>query len=107
MIEYKGYTAAVEYDDSVRVLHGRVTNIKDVISFKADAAHEVRACFEEAVDDYLAFCAERGEEPDRPFSGTFLVRTTPEDHRAAVMAAERAGKSLNQWATEALVRAAS
>lgn len=106
MIEYKGYTAVVEYDDSVGVLHGRVVNIRDVVSFEAEAACDVRARFEAAVDDYLAFCAERGEEPDRPFSGTFLVRSTPEIHRAAAVAAERQGQSLNQWASEALARAA-
>lgn len=106
MIEYKGYVAEVEYDDSVGVLHGRIGNVRDVISFEAESAKDVRSRFEEAVNDYLAFCAERGEEPDRPFSGTFLVRATPEIHRAVTMAASREGVSVNAWVAQALGRAA-
>ena len=67
MMEYRGYIAEVEYDDSIGVHHGRVITGRDMISFEADEAAEVRSAFEEAVDDYLAFCAERDEEPGKPY----------------------------------------
>nr|WP_245426135.1 toxin-antitoxin system HicB family antitoxin [Phyllobacterium bourgognense] len=35
-----------------------------------------------------------------------MFRVKPEIHRRAALAAERAGKSLNQWAEEALDEAA-
>ena len=105
-MEYKGYIAEVEYDDSIDVLHGRVLNARDTISFEAESAKEVRRAFEEAVEDYLAFCAERGEEPDRPYSGKFLIRTSVDVHRAVALAAARERKSVNQWAAEVLSRAA-
>jgi hypothetical protein len=54
------------------------------------------------VDDYLAFCAERGETPDKPFSGQFVARVSPELHRRASLAASQAGKSLNAWVAEQL-----
>jgi len=105
MMEYKGYVAEVEYDDSIDVLHGRALNTRDLISFEADSAREIRRAFEEAVDDYLAFCAERGEQPDKPYSGKFLIRVSVGLHRAVAMAAAREKKSVNQWATEVLARA--
>ncbi|HET7322098.1 MAG TPA: type II toxin-antitoxin system HicB family antitoxin [Longimicrobiaceae bacterium] len=106
MMEYKGYVAQIEYDDSVQALHGRVLNTRDVISFEAESAKEVQQAFHEAVDDYLAWCVERGEEPEKPYSGTFLVRGDPELHRAVSTAAARAHKSVNAWVSEALRRAA-
>ena len=107
MMEYRGYVAEVEYDDSVDVLHGRVLNLRDVISFEAESAKEIRRAFEEAVDDYLAYCDERGEEPEKPYSGTFLVRGDPDLHRAVSVAAARARTSVNAWVTETLRRAAA
>ena len=49
------------------------------------------------IDDYLALCAERGEEPDRPFNGKILLRTEPALHRKAAIRAAADGLSLSQW----------
>jgi predicted HicB family RNase H-like nuclease len=59
----------------------------------------------DSVEDYLAFCAERGEAPDQPFSGRFTVRLSPEQHRKVILAAEKAGKDVAQWVAEALEQA--
>ena len=40
------------------------------------------------------------------FSGQMMFRVNPEVHRKAALAAELAGKSLNQWAEEVLGKAA-
>jgi predicted HicB family RNase H-like nuclease len=53
-----------------------------------------------------AFCRERGREPERPYSGTFLVRAGPELHRAVALRAAAAGKSINARVTGTLDRAA-
>jgi hypothetical protein len=53
-------------------------------------------------DDYLAFCKERGEVPEKPFSGQFVTRISPELHRQVNVAAALSGKSLNAWVTEQL-----
>ena len=47
-----------------------------------------------------------GKEPQRAYSGQVMFRVSPEVHRKAAIAAELAGKSLNQWAEEVLDRAA-
>ncbi len=57
------------------------------------------------MEDYLAFCAERREEPDPPFSGRFTVRLSPEQHRKVILAAEKAGKDVDAWVTEVLNQA--
>ena len=106
MMTYKGYTASVEVDADAGILFGRVLDIKDVITFKAKTVDEAREEFYKSVDDYLTFCQELGEEPDKPFSGKLPFRTTPEQHRKIFIAAKKAGKSINAWMDEILTRAA-
>lgn len=65
---------------------------------------ELREAFHEAVEDYLETCARIGKEPQKAFSGQMMFRVKPELHRLAAVAAELAGKSLNQWAEEVLSR---
>jgi predicted HicB family RNase H-like nuclease len=79
---------------------------RDVISFEAQSVEDLRDAFREAVNDYLAFCEKRGENPDRPFSGKILLRATPELHRQVTAAAAQGGKSVNEWVTEVLSAAA-
>ncbi len=102
MIEYKGYVGKVEIDEDAGILYGEVINVRDVITFEGRSVDEVRQAFRESVDDYLAFCAERGEPPDKPFSGRFVLRLPEELHRKAYIQAKLAGKSLNKWVAEVL-----
>ncbi len=66
-MQYKGYLGQVEFDDEAGIFHGEVVNIRDVITFQGKSVAELRQAFEESIEDYLAFCAERGEEPNQPF----------------------------------------
>lgn len=104
-MHYKGYEAAVEFDEDAESFHGEVLNLRDVITFQGRSAKELKQAFKESVEDYLAFCREHGEEPEKPFSGHFVVRTEPTLHRAVSLAAKRQGVSLNRWVTRALERA--
>lgn len=103
---YKGYMARIEYDDHDRVFVGRLTGIRDIVSFHGESVAELEAAFHESVDDYLAACAKLGQSPDKPASGKLMLRVPPEVHRAALIAAETSGVSLNQWAAKALAEAA-
>jgi len=104
-MEYRGYSARVEYDEELDALHGQVLNINDVITFQGSSVDELKKEFEASVDDYLTWCEERGEEPDKPFSGKFLLRIEPETHRRAALAAAKSGDSLTQWVAGAIDRA--
>ena len=105
MMEYKGYKAAVTYDQDGKVLHGEVVGTRDVIFFEADSVEQLEKEFRFSIDDYLAVCAERGMEPDKPFSGRVPLRIRPELHRAVSEAARVEGKSLNAWLAEAIEEA--
>lgn len=102
MMEYKGYIGKVEIDEEAGILYGEVINIRDVITFEGKSVNEVQKAFRESVDDYLDFCAQRGESPEKPFSGKFVVRLPAELHRKAYIQAKLADKSLNGWVTEVL-----
>ncbi len=106
VMTYKGYSARVEFDDDDGILFGQVAGIRDGVGFHAESVEALRAAFHEAVDDYLDTCARIGKEPQKPYSGKMMFRVSPEVHRNAAIAAELSGKSLNQWAEEALARAA-
>ena len=99
---FKGYTARVEYDDRDGIFIGRLLGIRSIISFHADTTVGLRQAFEAAVDDYLADCTAEGVAPEKPASGKLLLRMPPEVHGRALVAAQAAGKRLNQWATEVL-----
>jgi predicted HicB family RNase H-like nuclease len=102
MMEYKGYIGKVEIDDEAGILHGEVINIRDGITFEGTSVAEMHQAFRESVDDYLEFCAQRGESPEKPFSGKFVVRLPADLHRKAFVQAKLADKSLNGWITDVL-----
>lgn len=70
MIEYKGYTATVEFDASVGRLHGRVINSGPypTATFEAADGEKLQNEFEKSVDEYLAVCKKEGVEPRKPAS---------------------------------------
>lgn len=105
MMEYQGYIGIVEFDGEAGLFHGEVINTRDVITFQGKSVQELKQAFRDSVDDYLAFCQERGEEPDKPFSGQFMTRIPPDLHRQVNLAASLSGKSLNAWVSEQLQKA--
>ena len=102
MLEYQGYTGHVEFDDEAGLFHGEVLETRDVITFQGTSVEDLAQAFRDSVDDYLEFCRERNEEPDKPFSGRMMLRLPPELHRRAYVEAKRERKSLNQWITDRL-----
>mgnify|MGYP000747747644 CR=1 FL=1 len=62
-MQYRDYIALVEYDDVAKVFCGRVINTRDIITFEGTTVGELQQAFEDSVDDYLDFCAERWKEP--------------------------------------------
>ena len=102
MLNYKGYTGKVNYDDEARIFHGEILDTRDVITFQGRSVEDIEQAFRESVDDYLEFCQERGEQPDKPFSGKFVLRMSPKLHHKLFIKASRSGKSLNRWVVDTL-----
>ena len=101
-MSHKGYTARIEFDERDNIFVGRVLGVRSIISFHGETVAELRGEFATAIDDYLLECSEQGITPEKPASGKIMLRVPPEIHGAAIVAAQAAGKSLNQWAVEAL-----
>ena len=105
-MSHKSYTARIEFDERDNIFVGRVLGLRTIISFHGETVAELRAAMIEAVEDFLRDCEEQGIRPEKPASGKLMLRVPPEVHGAALIAAQSAGKSLNQWATEVLRGAA-
>jgi predicted HicB family RNase H-like nuclease len=106
IINYKGYSAQVEIDLDANILFGRVLDLPTVITFEAERVDGVRAAFEEAIEEYLEFCAARGKEPERPYAGNITLRTSAWNHRMFAEASRAAGLSMNAWMERVLVQSA-
>ena len=101
MMEYKGYLGKVDIDGEE--LCGTVVNLhRDHVDFRGRTIDEARRAFHESVDFYLDGCRQDGEEPERPFSGRFVVRLSADTHRRASTLARITEESLNAVVVEAL-----
>ena len=71
MIEYKGFLATVEVDEETGLFHGEVVNTRAVITCQGRSVEELERALADSVEDYLAWCAERGKTP--------VLLSTPHD----------------------------
>jgi predicted HicB family RNase H-like nuclease len=97
---YKGYSAKVEYSDKDQCLTGRISDIRELMTFRGDSVTEIRQAFEKAVDAYLDRCAERNEEPEKPTAGRTVVRMKPALHSILALVAGQEKKNVNEWLAE-------
>jgi predicted HicB family RNase H-like nuclease len=98
MMEYKGYTAGpIDFDPEDGTFSGIVAGLRDVIHFEGSTARELKKAFRDSIDSYLQFCAEKSQQPDRPFNGKILLRADPALHRKAALRAAGEGISLSRW----------
>jgi len=102
MMNYKGYTGKVEFDDEAGVFYGEVMGLRDVVTFKGTSVKELQGSFKESIDDYLSFCERMSKNPDIPASGRLVLRVPPELHSRAAVSAKTEGKSLNSWVVDAV-----
>jgi len=96
-LKYKGYYATITVDTKNDQLYGKVAFINDLISFYGRTVEELREEFQRSVDDYLAFCEEVGDEPEKPFSGTFQVRIPADLHKKFAQDALERNESQNEY----------
>ena len=102
LLHYKGYSAKPEYSVEDKLFYGKILGIDDLVDFHSENAGSIETEFQKAVDDYLAFCAEIGKEPQKEYSGMFNVRIPPELHRRLSIAAQSKGVSLNKAVEQAI-----
>lgn len=105
-MELDGYVARIDIVEEDGTLHGRITNIADVVTFEGKNVKELRREFRNSLADYFEFAEKTGAKPEKPFSGKFVLRIEPALHGAIAAAAARDEKSINSWAKEKLAAAA-
>lgn len=99
---YKGYAAHIEDSDEDSCFIGHIAGIDDVVGFHGESVAQLRAAFEEAVEDYLETCEKLNRAPQKPYSKNLMLRLPPDIHAAIATAAEVSGKSIEQWTTDTL-----
>lgn len=107
VLSHKNYSGSIEVSLEDGCLHGEILFINDLVSYESETVAGLQAAFQEAVDFYLDKCRRDGLEPDKPCSGTFNVRLSPELHRNASVAAARKGQSLNDFVKDCVSKGVS
>ena len=101
-MDYKGYIGDVKYDSGAHIFHGEVINTRDVITFQGKSVDELEKAFQDSIDDYLEWCTEDGVEPERPYSGKFNLRISPELHKEIAITAKLLKLSINRFVEKAI-----
>lgn len=104
-MRYLDYVALVEVDQEAKAFHGRVLGMRDVLDFHGETFEKLESAFRETVDDYVAWCIEEGESPQKSWQGKMTFR--PDDalrNRIATAAAVK-GVSINDFMKDALTQA--
>ena len=102
MMRYKDYRAIISYDEEDRIFVGEVFGISDSLNFHGRSIDELEEAFHDSVENYLELCRKIGKNPQKEYSGTFNVRTTPALHEKAAVYAANNGITLNQVVSKAM-----
>ncbi|MGO8822367.1 MAG: type II toxin-antitoxin system HicB family antitoxin [Desulfomonilaceae bacterium] len=106
VLKYKGYVGVFDFDPEVKLFHGDVVGIRDVVTFQGQSVAELEQALRDSVEVYLAFCKKTGKKPDKPYSGEIKLRLGHDLHREVATAAAATGLSLNAWMKQVLERQA-
>ncbi len=111
MLHHRGYSGRIERERETGQFHGEVLGTHGLITFQGQTAEDAEAAFRDAIDDYLAFWAERGEVPEEPpaedSSAETLVLHVPQAlHQTLASRARHEGKSVSEFVVDWLSQSA-
>jgi predicted HicB family RNase H-like nuclease len=61
VLYYNGFLSEIEFSSEDNVFYGKISGIRDLVSFHAKNESDIEQAFHDAVDDYLKFCSEVGK----------------------------------------------
>ncbi len=102
LLKYKGYIGDIKVSIEDDILHGKLLYISALVTYEGQSVDDVKASFEEAVDDYLKTCEEKDYQPEVPCKGSFNIRIGHDLHLAAMVKAKEMEISLNEFVTESI-----
>lgn len=65
-MEYKGYIGLFTFDEKLELFQGRISNIKDLITFQGKSMETLEYAFKDAINEYLNWCKKNGKDPEKP-----------------------------------------
>lgn len=101
-LSYKGYNGSCEVNFEDECLHGKILFIDDLITFEGETPSQLSEAFKAAVDRYCEHCAKTGRPANKPYRGSFNVRTGPEIHKRIAAAAHSMGIGLNDFVVKSI-----
>jgi predicted HicB family RNase H-like nuclease len=103
-LRYKNYIAVIYFDEEKKIFRGSVVNTSDAINFAGSSVDELQNEFERSIKEYLELCKEAGKTPQKPYSGIFTVRISPELHQKISIHAQKNNISINKAVIQALAK---
>ena len=101
-----GYQAVIAFDPDIQMFRGEFAGLNGGADFYARDVKGLEKEGKVSLKVFLDACKQDGVDPRKNFSGKFVLRLDSDTHEAAAIAAAANGKSLNQWAVEAIKQAA-
>ena len=101
-----GVKAVITYDSDIDMFRGEFVGLNGGADFYATDAAGLRREGLISLQVFMEACKEDNVEPFKKYSGKFVLRIPPDIHEEVSRAAIASGKSLNQWAVDALKQAA-
>ncbi|MDM8547642.1 type II toxin-antitoxin system HicB family antitoxin [Candidatus Venteria ishoeyi] len=105
VMDFNGYKAVIHYDPEIEMFRGEFVNLNGGADFYAADIKGLHHEGQLSLNMFLDMCKKDGVEPKKYYSGKFNVRLTPDLHADVVVAANAAGKSINQWLVDFLSNA--
>jgi len=88
-LHHKGYSGSVEYSEEDKCLCGKILGLKNsLILYEGNSLDELKADFEEGVENYLDRCTRKGVEPEKPYNGMLNICISSDTHIKIAMYAE-------------------
>ena len=105
VMSINGYQAVISFDPKIEMFRGEFVNLNGGADFYAADVAQLKHEGTVSLKIFLDLCKKKGIEPHKKFSGKFVLRIPADTHEAATIAAQAAGKSLNQWVNELIGQA--
>ena len=103
-LNYKGYIGSVNYSVEDDCLYGRVMGLPKNITiiYEGESIKDLRTDFENAIDNYLNSCEEKGIAPQKTYSGHLNVSIPIDLHIKIAMLAMQNVESINSFVRNSL-----
>jgi len=95
-LHHKGYNGSVEYSEEDKCLYGKILGLRNsLILYEGNSLDELKADFEEGVENYIDRCTRKGVAPEKPYNGMLNINISSDVHVKIAMYAEYHGTSID------------